>query len=48
MKHTQGDHEAMRQTVESLFRDIASGFSQARVRTDLPDRPGAEGMLVPA
>jgi hypothetical protein len=44
-KYTQGEHEAMRRRVEQLFRDVASRFEHATVRTDLPGPTGRPGLI---
>ena len=44
-KYTAKDHAAARQAVEDLFREVASRFAHARVRTDLPGPGGRPGIL---
>jgi hypothetical protein len=45
MEYTQEEHEAMRRAVEVLFREVASRFPHATVRTDLPGPSGRPGVL---
>jgi hypothetical protein len=42
---TAEDHAAARQAVEDLFRDVASRFAHASVRTDLPGPSSLPEML---
>jgi hypothetical protein len=45
MKYTEEDHEAARRAVEELFREVASRFAHATVRTDLPGPMGIPSIL---
>jgi hypothetical protein len=38
VKYTEAEHEAVREAVERLFRDTASRFPHATVRTDMRGR----------
>jgi len=44
MKYSSEEHEATRRSVEELFREVASRFPHATVRTDVPG-PGREGLI---
>ena len=45
MKYTREQHEAARQSVERLFRDVAARFPHAAVRTDLRGPLGVPELL---
>jgi hypothetical protein len=44
-QYTDEDHEAARRAVEGLFREVASRFPHAHVRTDLPG-PGGRPVIL--
>jgi hypothetical protein len=45
VNYTEEEHEAMRQAVDRLFREVASRFPHAAVRTNVPGPGGAEGLI---
>ena len=45
MAYSEEQHEAVRRSVEQLFRDVAARFQHAAVRTDLPGPNELPGLL---
>ena len=44
MEYTQEQHEAVRRSVEQLFRDVAARFARATVR-EVPGPNGRDGLI---